>query len=140
MTTEQIQEIQRITQRFEQSISNILRCEVHGYYKIANKPTKKIPLSEIVETVAQVFDVSVEDLLSKSRKRILSDARAMISHIAYSHMREHRYSLNAIAKAIGRSDHSSVIAARNRFIDLIANENWLVRKLNKAVELIDKKN
>ena len=52
------------------------------HLKFENAPKRKISLEELMSVVAKATDVSVEELLSPSRKRRIAHARAIVTYAA----------------------------------------------------------
>lgn len=78
-------------------INEILR---KAEQKFKNNPKKKMSLEEIISVVAQAMDVSVEDLLSGSRKRRIAHARAIV---VYAAVRTLRYKGTELAEVLSLS-------------------------------------
>ncbi len=53
----------------------------------SENPTCRLGLQECMEKVAQEFSVTIDALRSKSRTQALSDARAIICHLAVTHLK-----------------------------------------------------
>jgi len=76
-----------------------------------------ITIEEIIETVALVCNVSVEQIKGKSRAGQIPDARKLVALIAVLS----DIPLQTIGRAIN-NDHSSVIAQRNAAFSILENE------------------
>lgn len=75
------------------------------------KPRTEIDNDAIMLKVCKHFDISVEQLRSKTRDRVLVQARSYYIHILYEFM---HFTLKRIAESINR-DHSSIIHLRDKF-------------------------
>lgn len=65
------------------------------------------PATQIREAVALGFGTNVKDMLSESRTKVHVAARAVVAQLLHERNPE-VYSLNRIAREIGRGDHSTV--------------------------------
>ena len=81
---------------------------------------KRTPVREIIADTAGMFDLSVSDILGRSRERSLVYAR----HMAMWRVRKARPDLSypQIAKAFGGRDHTTVIHAVRRMEAISAQE------------------
>lgn len=80
--------------------------------RVADQPFR----NEIREKVCYEFECSLEEFLSKSRKRKIVDARGVYCHLVRKHTND---TLMRIAIEIGWRDHASVINLIKRTEDLI---------------------
>ena len=64
-------------------VNEILR---NAEQEFENASRRKMSLAEVISMVAQTMEVSVEDLLSTSRKRRIAHARAIVSYAATRHL------------------------------------------------------
>jgi chromosomal replication initiator protein len=72
--------------------------------------TPQVPIPEIQSAVADHFELSIEELLSKDRSRRFAGPRQIAMYLACEHSGQ---TLPAIAAAFGR-DHSTVVHARDK--------------------------
>jgi chromosomal replication initiator protein len=76
-----------------------------------SRPARVIRMDTIVDAVCEQLQVRSEHVLGKSRKRLLVWARSLIVYLSreMTHM-----SYPEIAKAMGRSSHSTIVTAMSR--------------------------
>ena len=86
-------------------------------------------VKEIVDAVCVVYDVTEHQVLGKSRKREIVEARHMAMYLIRKHC---RYSLIKIGMLIGNRDHSTVIHA-NANIDGLLDVDKSVRTAHDNV-------
>jgi putative transposase len=85
-------------------------------------PSESLSFQELIQRVAQEFSVTVDDLRGRSRTRDLSDARALICHLAISHL---KMSGAEVAHHLGQV-RSSVTRAKRRGEELgKGRHDWL---------------
>jgi len=77
---------------------------------------KRLPLKEIVETAATIFEMKPSELLSKSRAQEISRPRQVV---AYFMTRYAHCTIEAVAKALNFRGYSSVNHARDRMESLL---------------------
>ena len=102
--------------------------------RLINKVKKAQPTIEQVQKfTCQVFGVAFEDILSRTRKREITEAR----HIAQFIVRE---TYNIPLKRMGDlfcKDHSSVIHGLKTAKQLLEYDDLLIRKFKEIVKKID---
>lgn len=79
-------------------------CDDHNLTVLTNR----LKSSEIIHKVADYLCIPVEDILSKNRHKELVNARFIIAFILMSD-RHLSMSLNSVAYALGKRDHSTII-------------------------------
>lgn len=97
------------------------------------KPKEEIHSDIIMIKVCNHFNITVEQLCSKSRERRFVDARAYYCHIQSVFA---KVLLRRIADSICR-DHSSVIHLRDKFIDELSVYKDVKEDYRKFVEKIN---
>jgi len=103
--------------------------------KFVTQDIKGISVENIAKLVADHFEVPVEKLSSKTRKRSIVIARQLSMYLAKNYTKD---SLKAIGANFGGKDHSTVIYSINTVRDLIDTDTIfkdLVAELEKKVEL-----
>lgn len=91
-------------------------------------------MKDVLKMVCTEFNVSPFAVLTEDRTRPLPDVRKAFAHIMLNHTRE-LYTSVEIGKFIQR-DHSSVLTANNRAIDLIQTEPSFCARVNNVIEKI----
>jgi len=84
--------------------------------KLVNTVKKEITIQEIQKIVCEYFNMSVESLLSKTRKRDIVQARQIAMYLCKNHT---KLSLASIGAQIGGKDHATVLHACKTVKDLI---------------------
>ena len=98
-----------------------------------NKKSEK-NFSNIVEMVAQYYNVSVADLKSDSRKQEITVARQMLMYLAKTHF---GWTLERIGDYFGVKNHTSVIYATNNIEKKIKFDKDLAHDYNVFVEWLE---
>jgi len=83
---------------------------------ISNVSKKDMSIEFIQRTVSEVLDTTFEDLISKTRKRNIVQARQIAMHFAKQYTDS---SLKSIGNAFGGRDHSTVIHACQTVLNLM---------------------
>ncbi len=103
--------------------------------KFVTQLNKSITVENIASLVAEHFDVPIETLSSKTRKRQVVIARQLSMYLAKNYTKS---SLKTIGDNFGGKDHSTVIYSINTVRDLIDTDSLFkdtVAELEKKVEL-----
>jgi len=103
--------------------------------KFVTQDNKGISVENIAKLVAEHFQVPVETLSSKTRKRDIVIARQLSMYLAKNYTED---SLKSIGANFGGKDHSTVIYSINTVRDLIDTDTIfkdLVSELEKKVEM-----
>lgn len=115
------------------------RISISLIEKIINEITqvahKNISPDKILKNVADFFDVSIQEILSKSKRKELVEPRQIIMHLL-------REILNAsypfIGRKLGNRDHTTVIYACKKISQQINKDPVLSQKINLIKEEIHK--
>ena len=103
--------------------------------KFVTQINKGITVENIAQLVADHFNVPLETLSSKTRKRQVVIARQLSMYLAKNYTKS---SLKTIGDNFGGKDHSTVIYSINTVRDLIDTDSMFkdtVAELEKKVEL-----
>lgn len=87
--------------------------------KIVTSVNQDVSLPRIQNTVCEYFGISVESMISKTRKREIVQARQIAMYLGRSLTKT---SLAAIGTQIGGKDHATVLHACNTVADLIETD------------------
>ncbi len=113
-----------------------LPMTVENIAPILNPPTPKVQASPdtILMTVADAFNVSVEDLKSNSRRREISWSRQIGMYL----MRQHtELSLPRIGEEFGGKDHTTVMYSCDKIAQLRENDAALAQTLRQLSDRIN---
>jgi chromosomal replication initiator protein len=80
---------------------------------------------QIVEAVAEAFDISMDKLLSRDRSRDIALPRQVAMYL----LRQENISLPQIGAAMGGRDHTTVMYACDKVADLIETDSRLRRQV-----------
>ena len=100
---------------------------------ISPNAKRKVTPKLIIDIVAEHFNISPEDILSKRRNSEYVQPRQICMYLC-RHLTEE--SLQSIGKSLGKKDHTTVIHG----IDKIADEILKDEELNNRIENIKKEN
>lgn len=113
-----------------------LPMTVENLAPILNPPVEKIEASPeaVIMAIADVFDVSIEDLKSNSRRREISVARQIGMYL----MRHHTgLSLPKIGEEFGGKDHTTVMYSCDKITQLKETDPDLARTLRQLSDRIN---
>lgn len=97
--------------------------------------TQTYSFKQIVEYVSAYYDISVEDLKSAQRKRVISQARQVLMVIA---KKRFSWTLERIGDYFGGKNHATVIYALNTFDKKMKNNKKLLHDYNIFIEQLDR--
>ena len=112
-----------------------LAMTVDNLAPILNPTTEKVQISPeaILITVADAFNVSIEDLKSPSRRREISSARQIGMYL----MRHHTaLSLPRIGEEFGGKDHTTVMYSCEKVAQLRESDPDVAQKLRQLVDAL----
>ncbi len=113
-----------------------LPMTVENITPILNPPVQKVEASPdvILMTVADAFNISVEDLKGNSRRREISLSRQIAMYL----MRQHTdLSLPRIGEEFGGKDHTTVMYSCEKIAQLQQTDAALVQKLRQLSDRIN---
>lgn len=96
------------------------------------KNKKNISPRVLIQTVATYFDLTIDELLGKSREKRLAFPRQIIMYIMREEMKS---SFPSIGAELGGRDHTTAIHAHDKIANLISSDE----KLQQDVEIIKQK-
>lgn len=88
--------------------------------KIISAPVKELTIASVHATVCDYFNISSEDLVSKSRKRQIVQARQIAMYLCRNLISN--CSLSTIGAETGGKDHATVLHSCNMVSDLMATD------------------
>ncbi|MCM1252442.1 MAG: chromosomal replication initiator protein DnaA [Clostridium sp.] len=93
---------------------------------------REVTPSLIIDVVAEYFNITTDDIMSKKRNSDLVQARQIVMYLCRDLTAT---SLSAIAKLLGKKDHTTIIHGVNKISDEIVNNE----EMNIKIEAIKKK-
>jgi len=129
---DKLQEIQNLIAEYNEIESNILSLELRFVQRKRKRPV--FEMNNVIAAFCNIVGVSIKDVISGSRKQPLPDYRAMLafylSDAGFTHLE--------IAGAIGWTDHSTSLSAKNKHESLYLYdkkyrkiyENFLINSQN----------
>lgn len=100
--------------------------------KIANTTSKVVNISKIQEVVCDYYNLEVNDIQTKSRKRVVVQARQVAMYLARKYTKN---SLTAIGELIGNRDHATVLHA----CKTVAEQSEIDKELRQSLDSIEEK-
>jgi len=95
--------------------------------------TKEIEPQQILNTIAQEYGISMEDLLSHSRSQRVSFPRQVAMYLLRE---ESELSLPKIGEILGGRDHTTVMYGHDKITDLLERDKNLRRKIVNIQEIL----
>lgn len=95
-----------------------------------NRTARKKLNDTILELVCAEWDVTLSEILSKSRKRDVATARAVAACMMYD---SGAYSYPMVARRLGYENHTSAIYAANKGRDIFQRDPDLQAALEKKL-------
>lgn len=100
--------------------------------KFVKNTRVEVSIDIILKVVSEFYNISIENLCSKSRKRDIVQARQMVMYFAKKYT---NLSLASIGSQIGNRDHATVLHAHKVIGDLLETD----KEFKKQYETLDKK-
>lgn len=110
-----------------------LVSEVIG--EIVQEPTRNISPNAVIKSVAEVFEISINDLISQSRKRELVGPRQIAMYLLRDIL---DLSYPNIGERMGKRDHTTALYAFEKVASEISKNQALNQKIINIKELITK--
>lgn len=104
-----------------------------GYRRKVLCPISQFTLEEITESVLKLYDVTPEEVFSKSRKGAIVNARMIIIYLT---CQTEKYSLQEIGRKTGGRDHSTVIYNRDTVIDRMEVDKVFKAEVDRAASIV----
>ena len=102
---------------------------------IANPIKKTIIPKEIIREVAEFYDISISDIIDKSRKKEIVKPRQIAMYLM---RKEIKTSYPSIGEIIGKRDHSTAMHAYEKIESEIENDKQIEQEINLIKERIYK--
>lgn len=93
---------------------------------------KTMSARQVIQTVAEYFDLAADDLLGKSREKRLAFPRQVAMYLLRKEMKS---SYPAIGQELGGRDHTTAMHAHTKIEDLLGSDD----QLKRDIELIKQK-
>ena len=97
--------------------------------------SKKISADLVINTVAEFFELSVDDLIKRSRKREIVEPRQICMYILRDTL---KLSYPHIGEQLGKRDHTTAIHACEKITKAINNDSGLNQKIMLIKEILYK--
>jgi len=91
----------------------------------------EVPANEVVRTVAESFDLSIERLLGRDRSREVALPRQIAMYLLRE---ESNFSLPQIGNALGGRDHTTIMYGCEKVADMLERDDKLRRRVIKIRE------
>ncbi|MEM0980545.1 MAG: chromosomal replication initiator protein DnaA [Cyanobacteria bacterium P01_H01_bin.58] len=114
-----------------------LPMTVENLTPVLNPPAEKIEVSPeaVVETISDMFSISIEDLKGNSRRREISQARQIGMYL----MRQHTdLSLPKIGEVFGGKDHTTVMYSCDKINKQIKKDTDLAQTVQRLSDRLSK--
>lgn len=105
-----LEEIQNLIAEYNEIESNILSLELRFVQRKRKRPV--FEMNNIITAFCNIVGVSIKEVISGSRKQPLPDYRAMLAF----YLNDAGFTHLEIAGAIGWTDHSTSLSAKNKHI------------------------
>lgn len=129
MTTEQQERIESIIAKAEAEVSEVMGIKCSLICKFGNIRVYGVDREVILETVSKYSGFTKEDILGKSRRRPISEARMLCMDIL---RRKGKMTLKEIGEYLGGRDHSTVLHGM-RTIEDVLPYNWELKIMKENV-------
>ena len=101
----------------------VLKCEENS---------KKPDIQKVIQTTADFYDISTDDILGTSKVQLISNARSVVCYIAREKL---QYSYESIAKSLNKK-HQTVMYASDKIKKAIKADTKLAKEINKLTKLM----
>jgi len=104
---------------------------------IISNPQKRTNYKKITEIVADFYDINIDDLINRSRKKEIVKPRQMVMYLM---RKELKSSYPFIGSKLGGRDHTTAIYACEKIQEELENNNNLEQELNLIKERLYSEN
>ncbi|OGG61571.1 chromosomal replication initiator protein DnaA [Candidatus Kaiserbacteria bacterium RIFCSPHIGHO2_02_FULL_49_34] len=105
---------------------------VKGIVEVSLKPRTTLSVRDIVEKIAKLYNLTIEDLHKKTRQKDIMRPRQLIMYILRE---DFQISFPNIGAAMGGRDHSTVIHSCERIKEDLKTDETLPREINRIRDL-----
>lgn len=120
---------------YEKQLTELYGQKIMVSIRVSDPPQKIVTIPEILTIIKNVTGYRPDVIRSKNRKSSISDARHIAMTLAYEHSGK---TLEEIAAAFWRNDHSTVIHAREKvYFRLRTNDDRITLWYNNAKNIIN---
>jgi len=105
---------------------------VKGIVEVSLKPQTNLSVRDIVERIAKLYNLTIEDLHKKTRQKEIMRPRQLIMYILRE---DFQISFPNIGAALGGRDHSTVIHSCERIKSDLKSDPTLPREVNRIRDL-----
>jgi chromosomal replication initiator protein len=107
--------------------------EVKNIIKNTAKPKKQISSQEVIKTIADFYNVNVEDILEKTRRKEIVRPRQIIMYILRE---EFDISYPSIGNQVGGRDHTTVIHSCEKMKDELKRDSNLAQEISQIKSIL----
>lgn len=99
-----------------------------------SRPRKNISINEVIEKIANYYEISVDELKKKSRKKNIVHPRQVIMYVLRELFNE---SFPSIGEALGGRDHTTVMHSYEKIKQDLKEDPALQREINEIKEMFN---
>ena len=99
-----------------------------------SRPRKNISIDEVIEKIANYYEISVDELKKKSRKKNIVHPRQVIMYVLRELFNE---SFPSIGEALGGRDHTTVMHSYEKIKQDLKEDPALQREINEIKEMFN---
>lgn len=93
---------------------------------------RRITPDKIIDSICEVFDLTVRDIRGKRRTAYIAQARQVVMYLLREEL---EYPLEKVAAEVNRKDHTTVIHACEKIEGMIEKDERFAEKINRCKEI-----
>ena len=95
--------------------------------RVGDQNFQRVNIHDVIDGVCKIFAVSEEELIGKSRRQNIAEARQVVAYLCREAL---DMPLNTIGIHLGGRDHTTIIHAHKKVEDLLKKDNKFKRKVD----------
>ena len=95
--------------------------------RVGDQNFQRVNIHDVIDGVCKIFAVSEEELIGKSRRQNIAEARQVVAYLCREVL---DMPLNTIGIHLGGRDHTTIIHAHKKVEDLLKKDNKFKRKVD----------